>query len=79
MGAVIPQREDQRRRHYGRPLTFDHEAYRRRSVIEGCLGWLKESRAVATRLDKLARHYLATVKLAVIRRYLRLLDSSDRA
>jgi hypothetical protein len=44
-----------------------------------CLGWLKESRAVATRFDKLARNYLATVKLAVIRRYLRLLDSSDRA
>jgi uncharacterized protein (UPF0548 family) len=38
---------------------------------------------VATRFDKLAVNYLATVKLAMIQRYLRLLapvdDSSDRA
>lgn len=77
--AVIPQREDQRRRHQGRPPKFDREAYRRRSVIECCLGWLKESRAVATRFDKLARNYLATIKLAFIRRYMRRLDSSDKA
>lgn len=70
----MPQREDHRRRHRGRPLTFDCEAYRRRCVIACCLGWLKESRAVATRFDKLARDYLAMLKLAFIRRYLRLLD-----
>jgi hypothetical protein len=34
---------------------------------------------VATRFDKLARNSLATIKLAFIRRYMRRLDSSDKA
>ena len=42
-------------------------------MVERCIGWLKESRALATRFDKLAVNYLATVKLAMIERYLRLL------
>lgn len=41
------------------------------------MGWLKECRAVATRYDKLAVNYEATVKLAMIQRYLRLLSVSD--
>lgn len=79
--AVIPRRKDQRPQD-GR-AQFDQETYRRRAVVEQCVGWLKECRAVATRFDKLAVNYLATVKLAMIQRYLRLLtrqmDSSDRA
>jgi transposase len=74
--AVIPTRKDQRRR-----PGFDQEAYRRRNVVERCVNWLKESRALATRFDKLAVNYLATVKLAILQRYLRKLapnDSSDR-
>jgi transposase len=74
--AVIPTRKDQRRR-----PGFDKEAYRRRNVVERCLSWLKECRALATRFDKLAVNYLATVKLAILRQYLRKLapnDSSDR-
>jgi hypothetical protein len=46
-----------------------------------CVGWLEECRAVATRFDKLAFDYRATVKLAMIQRSLRLLpahDSSDK-
>jgi transposase len=69
--AVIPRRKDQRPDD-GR-VKFDREAYRRRAVVEQCVGWLKECRAVATRFDKLAVNYLATVKLAMIQRYLRLL------
>jgi transposase len=74
--AVIPTRKNQRRR-----PGFDREGYRRRNVIERCVGWLKESRSVATRFDKLAVNYLATVKLSILQRYLRILenyDSSDR-
>jgi transposase len=74
--AVIPTRKDQRRR-----PGFDKETYRRRNVVERCINWLKESRALATRFDKLAVNYLATVKLAILQRYLRILvpnDSSDR-
>jgi len=78
IGAVIPQRSDQLARHRGRPLAFDKKAYRRRSVIECCIGWLKECRRLGTRFEKLALNFLAMVKLAIIRRYLRLMDLSDR-
>jgi transposase len=73
---VIPTRKDQKQR-----PRFDKEAYRRRNVVERCINWLKECRALATRFDKLAVNYLATVKLAIVQQYLRKLapsDSSDR-
>jgi len=76
--AVIPQRSDQLAQHRGRPLEFDKDLYKRRSVIECCIGWLKECRRIGTRFEKLALHFLAMIKLAIIRRYLRLLDLSDR-
>lgn len=80
--AVIPRRKDQRpddRRH-----RFDAALYRERAGVEQCVGWLKECRAVGTRFDKLAVNYRATVQLAMIRSYLRVLvrakvDPSDRA
>ena len=58
---------------------FDKQTYRRRNVIERCIGWLKECRALATRFEKLAVNFMGTVRLALALRYLRLLDSSDRA
>ena len=75
--AVIARRDDQRRE--GDGGAFDRDSYRRRCVIECCIGWLKECRALATRFEKLAVNFLGTVRLAVIGRYLRLLDSSDTA
>jgi transposase len=71
--AVIPTREDQRPN-----PRFDRETYRRRNVIERCVGWLKENRRLGTRYEKLAVNFLAVAQLAVIRRYLRLLDSPNR-
>lgn len=70
---VIPHRDDERRSNPEGTSKFDKETYRRRCVIECCIGWLKWCRAVATRYDKLALNYLATVHVAMIRRYLRLL------
>lgn len=70
--AVIPTRSDQRRERLNR------KKYRGRNVVERCIGWLKESRRVATRYEKLAQHYLAIVKLAMIQRCLRILDPSNR-
>ena len=64
--AVIPTRVDQGR------CPFDRRAYRRRNVVERLVGWLKESRRVATRYDKLAVTDLAFVKLAMLRRLLRM-------
>ena len=71
--AVIPRRADQRPDD-GR-VRFDRDTYRRRNVVERCVGWLKECRAVGTRFDKLAGNYLTTVTLAMIQRYLRLLTA----
>jgi transposase len=71
--AVIPSRKDQRRDPH-----FDKEAYRRRNVVERCVSWLKENRRLATRHEKLAVNFLAMVKLAMIRRCLKLYDSPDR-
>ncbi len=76
--AVIPMRADQQAYHRGRPPAFDRDAYRRRNVIECCIGWLKECRRIATRFEKLALNYLAMIKVAILERYLKILFS-DRA
>ena len=75
--AVIPERADQvgQRAHpAGRKPYFDRSAYRRRSAIECTIGALKEARAVATRYEKLAIHYLALVQISMIRLLVRRLD-----
>ncbi len=69
--AVIPRRSDQ---HLDDGwVRFDHEAYRRRSTVEQCNGWLKECRRIATRFEKLANNFLAMIHLAFIERYFRVL------
>ncbi|MGE5294610.1 MAG: IS5 family transposase [Solirubrobacterales bacterium] len=72
--AVIPRRSNERP---GRG-PFDELSYRRRSVIEQCVGWLKECRRIGTRFEKLAISFVAMFTLAMIQRYLKLLFS-DRA
>lgn len=67
--AVIPRRRDQRPddgRH-----RFDRQLYRRRSVVEQAVGWLKECRRLSTRFEKLAVNFVAMIHLAFIERYLR--------
>jgi len=69
---VIPTKSNQERN-----PRFDRDAYKRRNVIERCIGWLKEFRRILTRFEKLAVNYLAMLKLAMIRRCFRvLLDTS---
>jgi transposase len=48
---------------------FDETAYKGRNVIERAFSHLKDWRRVATRYDKLARNFHATVTLAVIFRW----------
>ncbi len=43
---------------------FDREAYRRRNVVERCVGRLKQWRSVATRYEKRAVNYRAMVVIA---------------
>lgn len=76
--AIIPTRDDARCRDQRRDPHFDKETYKRRNVIERCIGWMKECRRVVTRFEKLAVNFLAMIKLAMIERYFRLL-LSDRA
>ncbi len=70
--AVIPSRRGER------PAKLNRRKYKRRNVVERCIGWLKCCRRIATRHEKLARHFLAMVKLAMVQRCLRLLDPSNR-
>jgi transposase len=70
---TVPERRDQRARRLsrrGRPLAFDATRYRARSVVERCVGWLKQWRAVATRYDKRALNYHAAVVTAALLRWL---------
>ena len=45
---------------------FDEELYKRRNSIERAFSHLKDWRRVATRYDKLARNFRATIALAAI-------------
>ena len=63
---VIPTRSNELRR-----TSLISHSYRRRNVVERVIGWLKESRRVATRYDKLPCSYLTFVQLAAMRRLLK--------
>jgi transposase len=75
--TTIPEPRDQqanrkrRGRSGGRPPTFDADHYKRRNQVERGFNRRKQFRAVATRYDKLATHYAATVTIAEIIDWLR--------
>jgi transposase len=76
---MIPERglrPGARRRKKGPHHRFDKETYKRRASVEQSTGWVKECRSIATRYEKLAVGFLAMVKLAFVRFYLKK-NSSD--
>lgn len=74
---VIPTRDDPDDPNQRRDPNFDKASYRRRNVIERCIGWLKECRRIVTRFEKLALNFTAMVKLAMIGRCFRMLFSDS--
>ncbi len=60
---AMPHRKD--------PQMFCHWVYRQRNAVERFFNKIKHFRAVATRYDKRDDNYLASVKLASVRIWLR--------
>ena len=59
-----------------RPYLLQPYLYRARNLIERFFNKIKQCRRVATRYDKLAANYLAFIKLASIRIWLRANEST---
>jgi transposase len=70
--ANIPPKRNRRD-----PICFSPYLYRSRNLVERFFNKIKQCRRIATRYDKLAANYLAFIKLASIRIWLRAYESTS--
>ena len=56
--AVVPNKSNRKQ-----PFSFDRKSYKQRHCIENAFCRLKDFRRIATRYDRLARNFLASVCL----------------
>lgn len=68
---VIPSKCNEDRQ--ARGIDFDAVAYRDRNIVERLIGWLKECRRILTRFEKSAKNFAGMIRMAFIRRYLKLI------
>ena len=57
-------------------ITYSKRLYKQRNLIEPCFNRLKQFRHIATRYDRNALNYLAMVKIAIVRLWLRFYEST---
>ncbi len=69
--ANIPNRSNRKLRH-----AFSPTLYRERNLVERFFNKLKQCRRIATRYEKLGANFLAMIKLATIRLWLRVNEST---
>ena len=58
------------------PICFSPHLYKARNLVERFFNKIKHFRRIATRYDKLAANYMAMIKLASIRVWLRAYEST---
>jgi transposase len=68
---VIPPRSNRKT-----PIEYDHEASKRRNLIERCVNRLKQFRRIATRYEKTARAYLSMLCIAATRLWIKTVNTA---
>ena len=66
MRVVIPSTRSRKR-----AIRYDKEIYKQRNLVERCFNKLKHFRRIATRFDRLDRHFMAALHLAATMIWLR--------
>ena len=73
ISPVISSKENEDRS--ARPVEFDREKCRKRSIVECLIGWPKKCCRVHTRFEKSAKNFGGMINMAFIQRYLRLMTA----
>jgi hypothetical protein len=74
----MPPKAEVYSEHRKEPICFSPNLYRARNLVEWLFNKIKPCRRIATRFDKPAANYLAFVKLAAIRIWLRAYESAPQ-